>query len=80
MALQVKNRHPRDEHIFFDEAPHKYYINGVCDNISVTTLIHTYGEKFDADKIIQKMMNSMNWENSKYYGMTADEILWGKAI
>ena len=80
MKLETANKHERDEHIFFDEAPHKYYINGVCDNTSVTTLIHNYGEKFDSEKIINKMMSSMNWTSSRYYGMSSEEIkdLWKK--
>lgn len=78
MLLKTINGHPRDDAIWFDEEPHKYYVNGVCDNISATTLIHEYGEKFDADKIINNMMKSKKWTESKYFGMTADEIkqLW----
>lgn len=72
--LKLLNKHERDAALFFDEEPHKYYINGVCNNISATTLIHKYGEQFDADKVIKKMMCGKSWENSKYYGMTADEI------
>ena len=72
--LKTKNSHERDEAIFFDEEPHKYYINGKCDNISATTLIHSYGEKFDADRIIGFMMRGKNWSESKYYGMTKEEI------
>ena len=72
--LEELNKHERDSHIFFDEEPHKYYINGVCDNTSVTTLIHDYAERFDADKIINRMMSSPKWPNSEYYGMTVNEI------
>ena len=76
--LKTISSHVRDNAIWFDEEPHKYYINGVCDNISATTLIHTYAEKFDSDKIIKFMMKSKKWPENKYYGMTPDEIkkLW----
>lgn len=72
--LKKKNAHPRDEHIVFDEEPHVYYVNGDPDNVSVTTLVHKYFPKFDADQVISRMMSSKNWPNSKYYGMTAEEI------
>ena len=72
--LKTVNHHPRDDAIFFDEEPHKYYINGVCDNVSATTLIHSFGEKFDADKIIKNMMRGKNWKDSKYFGMSAEDI------
>ena len=78
MILKTINSHPRDSAIWFDEEPHKYYVNGICNNISATTLIHKYGEKFDADKIINSMMRSKKWPDSKYYGLSPDEIkqLW----
>ena len=42
--------------------------------MSVTTWNHSHFEKFDSDKIIDKMMNGKNWKKSKYYGMTKEEI------
>lgn len=42
--------------------------------ISVTTWIKNLFEKFDSDKIINKMMASNNWPSSKYYGMTKSQI------
>jgi ATP-dependent exoDNAse (exonuclease V) beta subunit len=41
---------------------------------SVTTWIHTLFPSFDADKIISNMRNSKKWGQSKYYGMTDEEI------
>ena len=76
MNLSEKNQHERDKNIIFDEKPHIYYINGSSDNIiSVTTFIHEFFPKFNADLIISKMMKSKNWENSKYYGMKKEEII-----
>ena len=40
----------------------------------LTTVIHAFFEKFDADKIIAKMMNSENWINSPYFGKSVAEI------
>ncbi len=76
MKLKKLNSHTRDQNIVFDEKPHIYYVNGSSENImSVTTFIHDFFPKFDADLIITKMMNSQRWEQSKYYGMTREEIL-----
>lgn len=72
--LAKKHAHPRDSHITFDEKPHIYTIKGDSDFMSVTTWNHSHFEHFDADKIIDKMMRSPRWSNSKYYGMTPEEI------
>ena len=70
MYLQKKNGHPRDAHITFEEEGHAYTIDGSTDFTSVTTWIHSLFPHFDADKIIEKMMASPKWPNSKYFGMT----------
>lgn len=72
--LKQKNPHERDEHIVFVEEPHIYYVHGDPNNISVTTLVHKYFPKFDANLVITRMMNSRKWPESKYYGMTREEI------
>ena len=73
-GLDKDNPHPRDAHIqFFDEG-HIYDIDGDRSFMSTTTFVHTFFEEFDADKIIKKMMGGKNWEKSKYFGMTPDEI------
>jgi hypothetical protein len=90
--LATKNPHPRDQHIHFDEGPHKYTIQGVpnitseTEFTSVTTWVHQHFEHFDAKKIIAAMMrNQKKWNdpvaNAKYYGKTAEEIeeSWSKA-
>ena len=70
------NRHPRDQHIAFDEPTHKYYVNGSCKgNISCTGFVHEFFGHFDAKKIITKMRKGANWANSKYYGRTDEEIM-----
>lgn len=76
-VLCINNKHPRDKHIQFFEKEHKYTID-FESNIkytSVTTWVHEHFEKFDADKIITKMMTGKGWkEGHKYWGMTPDQI------
>jgi len=78
MSLAIKNPHPRDKNISFDEEPHIYTIDGESDFTSVTTWVHSHFNKFDADAIIHKMQSSSKWEKNKYYPMSAEEIkaLW----
>jgi hypothetical protein len=69
------NAHPRDLRIEFVEDTHTYYIDGDSTNImSTTTFIHSFFGHFDPDAIIAKMMNSPKWQQSKYYGMTPEQI------
>ena len=72
--LEKENSHERDSHITFDEGPHIYTIDGDSSYTSVTSWNHSHFAHFDADKIISKMMNSNNWSNSKYFGMTREQI------
>ena len=72
--LQLKNPDTKDNTIYLDEDTHTYTVNGDTSFISSTTIIHQYFSKFDADKIITKMMKSKNWSKNKYYGLTPDEI------
>ena len=73
--LAIVNVHPRDARIRFVEDTHTYFIDGDSTNImSTTTFIHSFFGHFDADAIISKMMNSPKWSQSKYYGMTPEEI------
>ena len=72
--LKQKNPHKRDKHILFDEGPHIYTIHGDSNYTSVTTWNKSMFSKFDADKIIDKMMKSSKWPESKYFNMTKSEI------
>ena len=72
--LDNTNHHTRDSRIVFDEEPHIYYVDNNSVDISVTTLVHKYFSKFDADLIISRMMRGKNWSSSKYFGMSVDEI------
>lgn len=66
----------RDLRIDFIEKTHQYKIDGENDPklVSVTQFIHLFFKKFDADSVIDKMMASERWTESKYFGMTKDEI------
>ena len=66
--------HERDSHISFDEGPHIYTIDGDSNFMSVTKWNHSHFPHFNAKKIIDKMMASKNWPQSKYFGMTPQEI------
>ena len=50
--LALKNPHPRDKFISFDEGPHIYTVHGDSSFTSVTTWNHTHFPHFDADAII----------------------------
>ncbi len=74
-SLAIRNRHPRDLCIEFDEPTHRYTVNGTNDKwISCTGFLHMFFPHFDPDKTIQKMMKSKNWTTSPYYGMTPKQI------
>lgn len=83
--LKMVHEHERDSNISFEEKTHTYTINTKQNKkdtsfTSVTTWIHSLFPQFNATKIIDKMQKGKNWEQSKYYGMSADEIkaLWKK--
>lgn len=90
--LAKQNPHPRDQHVHFEEGPHKYTIQGIAnitpetEFTSVTTWVHQHFEHFDAKKVIAAMMrNTKKWNdpiaNAKYYGKTAEEIeqIWASS-
>lgn len=72
--------HDRDRRLRFDEAQHRYFIDGERDPrlISVTTLIHHFFEPFHESAVIAGMRARDNWKKNKYYGLTDDQIklLW----
>lgn len=83
MHLAKINAHPRDKDIQFFEKGHTYviYNNPNVKYTSTTTWVHSLFENFDADKIIDKMMNSKSWkEGHKYWNMTSQQIKesWNK--
>lgn len=75
MLSQINN-HLRDNLIVFDEGPHTYTIMDDPNSkyTSCTTFIHYLFEQFNANSVIDKMMKSSNWSQSKYFGKSKDEI------
>lgn len=72
--LALKNPHNRDKDITFQEEGHIYTIRGDKYYKSCTTWVKSFFEKFNADAILDKMMASDKWPESKYFGMTRQEI------
>jgi len=78
LHLHITNLCEEDKRINFYDPTHTYYIDGdSTDVISSTTIIYKYFGKFDADKIVQKIVDSEKWNNDstyKYYQKTATDI------
>jgi hypothetical protein len=73
--LTVRNRHPRDDSIVFDEPTHVYTVNGTYEGwTSCTGFIHDFFHHFDADKVIKGMMARPSWPQHELYGMTLEQI------
>ena len=73
--LAVVNKHPRDDRIQFEEETHTYTIDGERKGwTSCTGFLHNFFGHFDADAVIAKMMASSKWYESKYFGLTAEQI------
>jgi ATP-dependent exoDNAse (exonuclease V) beta subunit len=67
----------RNERISFIEETHVYLIDNVHNKeyYSVTQFVHQFIQHFDAEGIINKMMTSPKWKESKYYNKTKKVIL-----
>lgn len=82
--LAMKNFHPRDADISFEEGPHIYTVLGDRGGYtSVTTFNHSHFSHFDANKIADGIINKKQWSDDptyKYYKMTKKEIIamWNK--
>lgn len=77
MLLAINNKHERDQFITFKEEGHEYTVtlnDQIIKPISVTTMIHHHFPQFNPDAIIDKMMRSNKWSQSKYFGKTKEEI------
>ena len=60
--------------LIFDEAPHKYYLNG-RELDCVSNITHLFKPHFDTDSMAQATYErNYNNENSKYYQMTVEQI------
>jgi ATP-dependent exoDNAse (exonuclease V) beta subunit len=73
-ARQIEmEAHPLDAALHFDAPTHTYTVHGATYT-SVTTFLKPLFPPFDADRVIAKMVQGKNWENSPYFGQTPDEI------
>lgn len=83
--LKDRYPHPRDSRIRFREEDHVYHVQYMgrkdwLQGESTSAMYKSYFGKFDADAVIQKMMNSKNWSSSFYFGMNPQQIkdYWNK--
>ena len=74
MSLAEKYPHQNDDNIEFQPTGHTYKVAGCPTTISVTRLVHNQFTAFDADVVIDGMMNRPSWSKSPYYGMTREAI------
>ena len=80
------NPHSRDLRVSFLAQSHVYKVDGAAMSTSVTGLVHSYSQPFDAAAAIQSMKRSSRWPRAEYsklqdgnlVEMTSDEIrqLW----
>jgi ATP-dependent DNA helicase PIF1 len=83
--LSLRNKHPFDERIRFQEKGHKYWIDNNNENIiSATTYIHTFFAEFEEQKIIENIQKKEEYTTDpdyKYYQMTKEQIknVWEEA-
>lgn len=75
--LAIKNAHPRDAFITFDEGPHIYTVHGEQGYTSVTTWNHSHFPHFDAERTVDNIMGSRKMADPKYkyFGKSRDDIL-----
>ena len=66
MHLQKINAHENDHRLDFDEVHHKYTYDGVSMDYSVTQIVESFFEKFETDKVIERMMSGRNWPRPEY--------------
>ena len=64
--LQLRNPHPRDVRISFDEGPHTYWVDGIAVGWSVTGLVKYLCNEFDPDGAIAMMRSGGNWPRAGY--------------
>ena len=84
--LKEKNQHPRDKRIWLRDSDHTYFIaweeeaemKKDADLLSGTGFVHSKFPEFDSDMVAKRIVNGRNYEQSKYAGMSAEDIkeLW----
>lgn len=66
LLLEELNPHPLDSKITFESSAHKYYYDGVLIERSVTEVVGSFFEKFDADLVARRMIAGNNWPRPEY--------------
>jgi len=78
-ALAIRNAHPRDVNISFEEEDHVYTVLGERGTYtSVTTFVHEHFDHFDGDAIVARILKSPKWSSDptyKYYQKSKETIL-----
>ena len=70
-----QERHPRDTRIRFISDTHTYVIDEKQEFESVTTVIKSFFDPFNADRIIEQMQVSKHYVYSPYFAMNKEKIL-----
>ena len=65
-ALKYLHPHPRDLRVQFFQQEHTYFIDDQKTQGSVTSMIHTFGQPFDADAVIAAMCAGNRWPRAGY--------------
>ena len=65
-ALKYLHPHPRDLRVQFFQQEHTYFIDNQKTQGSVTSMIHTFGQPFDADAVIAAMCAGNRWPRAGY--------------
>jgi ATP-dependent exoDNAse (exonuclease V) beta subunit len=76
--LKKNNFHIRDNNIkYIKDSSSRYIITTDVDSkyVSVTNWVHSNFCSFDSDNVIDKMMKSKSWSNSKYNNKSKEEII-----
>jgi len=73
MSLLKGLPHERDT-LVIKGADGRIKITGIDTTISISTLLDRDFPPFNADLVIARMMASPKWKESKYFGMSADQI------
>ena len=66
MYLQTENIHEHDKRIGFDEANHVYSFDKTPVSRSVTQVVSSYFEHFEAPSVVRRMMEGRNWPRPQY--------------
>lgn len=63
--LSTKNHHPHDDRISFEEESHTYTIDGDSSFTSVTTFVHHFFPKFEAEKTANSLLAEKRITNGR---------------